>query len=234
MQQTSITVVKPGSGSTTIPNPLYSYHFLNPQAAGSGLGVSTVRGSDDSILVSSWSSREQQTLDLFTDTVYNQFSSDLEGIHNTIHGNVGGNMGFIHQAAFDPIFWLHHCNVDRLMAMFQAARPVLTLTPAPRSPTFALGGAGPDDINTPLYPFRHPDAKEWTSNDVSTAESIFTYGYAYPEVPQGMSSSDLQAFVTKQANQLYGPDTNSQSFQGADSGVPQSMLKRPLLYVVRG
>jgi tyrosinase len=34
--------------------------------------------------------------------------------HGTVHGAVGGAMGFFDTAALDPIFWLHHCNIDRL------------------------------------------------------------------------------------------------------------------------
>jgi len=40
----------------------------------------------------------------------------LETPHNTIHDVIGGdngNMGFINISAFDPLFWLHHCNMDR-------------------------------------------------------------------------------------------------------------------------
>ena len=42
----------------------------------------------------------------------------LEGTpHNTVHGTVGGPGGFMSAfdtAPLDPIFWLHHCNIDRL------------------------------------------------------------------------------------------------------------------------
>lgn len=34
--------------------------------------------------------------------------------HNQVHVRVGGNMGQVPTGALDPIFWLHHCNVDRL------------------------------------------------------------------------------------------------------------------------
>lgn len=34
--------------------------------------------------------------------------------HDKVHGQIGGNMGDPNTAAQDPIFWLHHCNVDRL------------------------------------------------------------------------------------------------------------------------
>jgi tyrosinase len=34
--------------------------------------------------------------------------------HGVVHGQVGGNMGLFETAALDPIFWLHHANIDRL------------------------------------------------------------------------------------------------------------------------
>ena len=34
--------------------------------------------------------------------------------HNLIHDALGGLMGNPDTAALDPIFWLHHCNIDRL------------------------------------------------------------------------------------------------------------------------
>ena len=40
----------------------------------------------------------------------------LETPHNTCHdvlGGNGGNMSDISISAFDPLFWLHHCNMDR-------------------------------------------------------------------------------------------------------------------------
>lgn len=45
---------------------------------------------------------------------YFDFQSDIEGPHGSIHGAIGGNMGSVPTAAKDPIFWLHHANIDRL------------------------------------------------------------------------------------------------------------------------
>jgi hypothetical protein len=46
---------------------------------------------------------------------YFNFQSGLEGTpHGTIHVTIGGNMGNFAGAGRDPIFWLHHCNIDRL------------------------------------------------------------------------------------------------------------------------
>jgi tyrosinase len=42
-------------------------------------------------------------------------SGALESVpHNVIHTNIGGAMRDPDTAALDPIFWLHHCNIDRL------------------------------------------------------------------------------------------------------------------------
>jgi len=37
----------------------------------------------------------------------------LETPHNFFHGYVGGDMAYPAKASWDPIFWFHHCEVDR-------------------------------------------------------------------------------------------------------------------------
>jgi tyrosinase len=39
--------------------------------------------------------------------------------HNAIHGDIGGLMNDPDTAALDPIFWLHHCNIDRLWEVWR-------------------------------------------------------------------------------------------------------------------
>ncbi len=42
--------------------------------------------------------------------------------HNRIHTRIGGDTGFMSDpatAALDPIFWLHHCNIDRLWEVWR-------------------------------------------------------------------------------------------------------------------
>jgi tyrosinase len=63
-----------------------------------------------------------ETLYSFSD--YSQFASGLQMIHNNIHGWCGGSMGSVPTAAFDPIFWAHHCNIDRIWAIWQTKHPV--------------------------------------------------------------------------------------------------------------
>jgi len=40
--------------------------------------------------------------------------------HDNVHGNVGGWMGNVPSAAGDPLFYVHHCQVDRLYASWEA------------------------------------------------------------------------------------------------------------------
>jgi tyrosinase len=50
------------------------------------------------------------------------FQRFLEQIHNNVYLAVGGTMGGASSPA-DPIFFLHHANVDRLWAVWQKAHP---------------------------------------------------------------------------------------------------------------
>jgi tyrosinase len=41
--------------------------------------------------------------------------------HNRVHDQIGGSMGAVPTAPADPVFWLHHCNVDRYWSAWIAA-----------------------------------------------------------------------------------------------------------------
>jgi tyrosinase len=45
-------------------------------------------------------------------------------LHNLVHRWVGGNMLDM-SSPNDPVFWLHHCNLDRLWATWQFAHPAI-------------------------------------------------------------------------------------------------------------
>lgn len=49
----------------------------------------------------------------FSQTNFYTSSSIIEGPHGSVHGQVSGNMCCVATAALDPIFYLHHANVDR-------------------------------------------------------------------------------------------------------------------------
>ncbi len=68
---------------------------------------------------------------------FDPFQLSLEQLHNNVHRAVGGIMATASSPS-DPLFWLHHANVDRLWASWQqrhsGARPANrteTLQPPP-------------------------------------------------------------------------------------------------------
>ena len=54
---------------------------------------------------------------------FTDFSNFVENIHDNIHVWVGGTMSEISVAAFDPVFWAHHCMIDRLWYLWQLRHP---------------------------------------------------------------------------------------------------------------
>ena len=61
------------------------------------------------------------------ETTFSHFggtSGRLENVpHNVLHDAIGGLMGDPETAALDPIFWLHHANVDRLWEVWTHRNP---------------------------------------------------------------------------------------------------------------
>jgi tyrosinase len=51
------------------------------------------------------------------------FQTQLEDIHGGIHVWTGGTMGSVPTAAYDPVFWAHHCMIDRLWYLWQLRHP---------------------------------------------------------------------------------------------------------------
>jgi tyrosinase len=72
--------------------------------------------------------------------------------HNAVHGMVGGFMGNPYLAGLDPLFWLHHCNIDRLWDAWMST-PGKNMTresdwldgPGPIGRTFIMPGATAGD-----------------------------------------------------------------------------------------
>ncbi len=96
-------------------------------------------------------------------TTFVSFQSALERIHGGVHIAVGGDnpatsgqMAGTNSPA-DPLFWLHHSNMDRLWAKWQQANP----------------GKNPPNLTEALKP------SPIISGKVSKYLSISTLGYSY-------------------------------------------------------
>ncbi|CAE6494035.1 unnamed protein product [Rhizoctonia solani] len=124
-------------------------------------------------------------------------SGSLEQPHNTLHLVLGGigHMTDPDFANFDPIFYLHHCNVDRLLAFWEHIYPDYWMgekgyaTPDQGNKDFTQPD-GKFESETPivkatsgLTPFRKGDGSYWISNDTrwSAAQAEKKY-YTYPPI----------------------------------------------------
>ncbi|WP_380283202.1 tyrosinase family protein [Kitasatospora purpeofusca] len=130
---------RPGGTALTVDNPLFLRDDLEPTTEdefwqtphrfkGKNSAVQILRYSDlnpftamSETIFSATKSRStvQPTFGSeISYTVMPHFQrgfGELENVpHNQVHGGVGGWMGRVEGSARDPIFWLHHSNIDRL------------------------------------------------------------------------------------------------------------------------
>jgi tyrosinase len=54
---------------------------------------------------------------------FTEFNSRITQIHDAVHVWVGGTMSDPAWAAYDPVFWAHHCMTDRVWRIWQYRRP---------------------------------------------------------------------------------------------------------------
>ncbi|KAF3921366.1 Tyrosinase [Dactylellina cionopaga] len=109
----------------------------------------------------------------------------LEQVHNTVHDYTGGagHMGNIPVAAFDPIFWIHHSNIDRWIAIWEKLHGKMEWTEEDageaKHPEHRKRNGLPED---PLYPFYKSEEKAWTTVDLQDAAANGTLGYTYKDL----------------------------------------------------
>jgi len=149
----------------------------------------------------------------------------IESPHNAIHLAVGGfeipnydysfvpgangDMGENDTAAFDPIFYFHHCFIDLMFWAWQLKQGKETeLDLWPKYPgTNSVDSQGPTpgilsgswlDLDTPLDPFINPIThKPLTSHDVT---NIVALGYNYDGLAKDLSELPLPASDIQRAH----------------------------------
>lgn len=99
-------------------NPLYSSP-IQP----SGRRQPGERRTWRSLGPTSWLPTARQVEEARRNRDYFTFQSQLESLHNGVHGFVGGTMGSVAVSAYDPIFWAHHCMIDRVWYLWQLDHP---------------------------------------------------------------------------------------------------------------
>ena len=140
----------------TVPNPLFS----GPISSAAGGGTTRRRSDIDTTTFGDIAATAQSAM---SSASFSSFQSALNGPHGLVHGRTGGQMGSVPYAGFDPIFYLHHCNVDRLWWNWQRSNPGIAV-PA-------------NELSHELDPFNKPFTSDWlTGADVISTERL---GYRY-------------------------------------------------------
>ena len=95
--------------------------------------------------------------------------------HNAVHLYIHGHMWIVPSASNDPIFFLHHCNVDRVFeSWLQGCRQGTSYIPGPES-RVAHPGHNSQDYLVPFFPLKN-------NNDMYKKSEEF--GYTYQELDQ--------------------------------------------------
>lgn len=139
----------------SVPNPL----FAGPLPDSIGGGMTNRRTDIDSTSFDDIATGAQYAL---TRPTFDEFQRSLNGPHGRVHGRVRETMGSILYSSYDPIFFLHHSNVDRIWAQWQLTHS----EPLP---------AG--EASFELEPFNKTFSSGWkTGTDVATTAQL---GYRY-------------------------------------------------------
>jgi tyrosinase len=152
--------------------------------------------------------------------------------HDWVHGLVGGgrsnsDIGLMSNpdtAALDPIFWLHHSNIDRLWQVWRESAPGHT---DPTDPNWLEGPAsvGERDFAMPL-----PDAVTWTFTPAQMTDLVsldYDYDDSVAELPTTLFSDRIDrlaagtrvatARVGKQTVEVVGASRGAVPVQGAEA-----------------
>ena len=153
----------------------------------------------------------------------------MENLHDDIHAQVGGVPDYINNtvpgtfyyievSAFDPIFWMHHAMVDRMLTMWQVLNPNTWISPQNDGATWTTpygswtdGSTGTSskhysihrcmdaEIEAEMSPFfPSENSSMWTADAL---RSISTLCYYYDDVDPQTPSKDE---VISSINKLYG------------------------------
>ncbi|MGB8151329.1 MAG: tyrosinase family protein [Candidatus Cybelea sp.] len=197
-------VLRDASGNPLFALPYWDYYkdpnlpkiFTDP----------TLKGGEPNPLY--WPNRERSTVEglgfkAFADTVtvFPYGDGTFEGLicinpHDRVHSQIGGSMGKVRLAPADPVFWVHHCNVDRYWSAWIAA--------------------GGDRRMPPLHDelfwkqrFAYDRDGSWVL-DVLQMNDTRDLGYTYedlslPAPPIGASLPALPAIVARGSENSAGP-----------------------------
>jgi hypothetical protein len=252
----------PGTGANTTPAPAWWPAGLTgwqlPTAFGGGAGALKRRIRAVSQLPSATDLRQalaMSTYAAFQNTVESGSGlSSTNQMHNGMHGWIGsspGQMSYPAYSPFDPFFYLHHCNIDRLWAMWQTDG---------HADVYPLaGGAAYHNRNDPMYPWVGAAAGFGTNasiaasipmpdvsavggqRNVDTLDHRGTFGYTYDTIAViGMGLDRTGSMLQATPDPMNGSLPAVTKWDSAKRGVSsflqdcETVQQSGLTYVVAG
>ncbi|MCJ1437735.1 hypothetical protein MMC27_007122 [Xylographa pallens] len=154
--------------------------------------------------------------------IHNYTGSDFGQTATVQNPPVIGNMTDLWSSSFDPIFWLHHANVERFWCIWQALHPG-----APIDPEYPLldrwteatyikkANSGTSNLEPFHKTAAHDMSDYFVADELRDISSAYMLGYQYPETPFNLAGDPkaLAAYAREQVQKLYGPPiTQSRSY----------------------
>jgi tyrosinase len=198
-------VLRQASGNPLFALPYWDY-YKNPNLP-KIFTEPTLQGGAANPLY--WPNRERSTVEglgfnAFADTVTvfpygpGETFEDLaaRNPHNRVHNQIGGSMGRVPTAPADPIFWVHHCNIDRYWSGWIAAGGKRSMPPQ-------------HDVLFWKQRFAYNLDESWTV-DVLEMNDTRNLGYKYEDIslptpPPGASLPVLPAVIARGSENAAGP-----------------------------
>lgn len=152
-----------------------------------------------------------------TSNLNTSFRNRLEGwgssepqLHNRVHVWVGGSM-LPMSSPNDPVFFLHHCNVDRLWAIWQTMHPSSGYLPI-------NGGPSGHNLNDPMQPWGG-------ATTPASVLNISSLGYSYDSMPPSTTPPGPTPTPTPTPNPPRGPCFIATAAYGSELEPPVQFLR---------
>ncbi|KAH9980146.1 photo-regulated tyrosinase [Lactifluus volemus] len=200
----SVNIITFDGSTISVPNPLfqYTFHPIDPTFPAPYSNWQTTLRHPDSESPNA-TTNVQDLTDNHTPGDGGSASNSLEAIHDGIHVDVGGQgqMSDPSVAGFDPIFFLHHANVDRMLSFWAALNPGVWVASGPaEGGTWTIPGNATIGPNTNLTPFWNTQSGFWHSSGTTKTEAL---QYTYPEF-NNLKPNEVQQAIANYVEQQYG------------------------------
>lgn len=154
-------------------NPLFDATRLNQT---NDAGLPTLTDENNALALSDW-------LDFGGAPVSSGLAGAVEASnHNSVHGWVGGNIGGVPTAGFDPLFWALHSDVDRIWAVWQTTHSGGPSDPTPVLDPFGMAVGDTASVRALGYDYAGLDS----TSVMDTTQGCANYCAPPQDIPERM------------------------------------------------